>query len=79
MSQTKRISRNTRSVRLKRAESQPVTAPGSEPVVTPSDTAVRAKLVQRIRTTVRDENFDLDGAFKSAMRRMIEVEIDDRH
>ena len=79
MSQTKRISRNPRSVRLKRAESQAVPATTSEPAATPSDTAVRAKLVQRIRATVRDENFDLDSAFKTAMRRMIEVEIDDRH
>lgn len=74
MSQTKRISRNTRSLRMKRAETQ--VNPPAQPVQTPDTQPVREELVRRVRETIASEGLDLDKAFGAAMRRMIEVEID---
>lgn len=78
MSQTKRISKNTRSLRMKRAESQRVAATGSNRETAADSTEVRSELVQRARTLVSTRGFKLDDALKAAVRRMIEVEIDTR-
>lgn len=74
MSQTKRVSKRTQSIRLKRADVRPPGIPAVEPA--PTSDAVRHELIQQVRARVRARDFDLDGAFQSAMRRMIEVEID---
>ncbi|MBZ0137385.1 MAG: hypothetical protein K8I27_13545 [Planctomycetes bacterium] len=77
MSHTKRISKRTRSIRLKRADVRPPAVPAAhEPA--PSNGAVRLELVKRVRASVRARGFDLDGALETALRRMIEVEIDSR-
>ena len=76
MSHTKRISKRTRSVRMKRAETRPVAPSGSTPAAKPDDTKVRTDLVRNVRATLETRGFDLDSAFRAAIRKMIEVEID---
>lgn len=75
MSQTKRISRNTRSLRMKRADTQGVT-PGPTPPAPSAEP--RMELVKRARAMVDTRGFRIDDALKAAVRRMIEVEIDTR-
>jgi hypothetical protein len=77
MSHTKRISRKTRSVRMKRAEPRP-TEPHAASEPTDATGPVRMERVNQARALIQDADFDLDGAFETALRRMIESELDNR-